>query len=398
MSAVYLLSPLISLGLVALISILALWRVFSILDAVRPGGGAAKAIAVVLIALVLVSHAWLANTALAFYEAGQRISEPIDAADPAVSPASVPPSTSGAPATPLSPASPGASVPATEPLPGTSSRVTVLLVGIDNTHAADRGLTDTLIVASFDPVEKSLAMISIPRDTGRLPFYRGGEFRPRINTLMQTAARHPDEYPDGPMGTLVNEISYLVGIPIDYSARIDIAGFTTLVDAVGGVDVVLEKTINDPGYQFTPTETGFYLEAGPHHLDGKIATAYARSRHGPGNSDYLRARRQQQILLALREKVNDPLIIGNVSEVVSAISQIIRTDAPLERLPEIVSIALNTRDASTRHIVLRPPNFAQSVLGASGQPTSMNQLRMETVAALSIELFGPESRYFSPGP
>jgi LCP family protein required for cell wall assembly len=232
-------------------------------------------------------------------------------------------------------------------LPGADRRVTVLLVGVDNTHAAERGLTDTLIVASFDPISHSLTMISIPRDTARLPMYMGGEFSGRVNNLMRTAARNPELYPDGAMGTLVNELSYIVGVPIDYYAQIDIAGFTALVDMVGGVDVVLDTPIQDATYQFSPTETGFYLDAGPHHLDGKLATAYARSRHGPGNSDYERARRQQQILLALRTKFNDPRLMANLPGLLYVLSNIVRTDAPLDRLPDIVSIALS-RSSSAR--------------------------------------------------
>ncbi|MGZ8815265.1 MAG: LCP family protein [Mycobacterium sp.] len=392
-SVIHLLNPVISLGAVALIAVLGVWRAFSIFDAARPHNLRAYAAATILIALVVASHAWLGGVALSFYEAGQTIHEPVA---PGPSPSTEPPPASADPGS-----SPGANptnAPTPDPLdplPGTTGRVTVLLIGIDNTHTEDRGLTDTLMVSSFDPMGQSLTMISIPRDTGRLPYYAGGEYAQRINTLMQTAARNPDEYPDGPVGTLVNEVSYIVGVPIDYSARIDIAGFTTLVDAVGGIDVVLEEPINDPGYQFLPPERGFFLEAGPHHLDGKLATAYARSRHGAGNSDYDRAKRQQQILLALREKLNNPFIIANASALVSAVAQIIRTDAPLERLPEIVDIALRSRDAATTNIVLRPPNFAHSVIGADGRPTSMTQLTMDAVALLSVELFGTDSRYYS---
>jgi LCP family protein required for cell wall assembly len=281
------------------------------------------------------------------------------------------------------------------PLPGANDRVTVLLVGVDNTRAGERGLTDTLIVASFDPVGRSLTMISIPRDTGRLPYYAGGEYSRRINTLMQSAARDPGKYPDGPMGTLMNEISYLVGVPIDYYAQIDIAGFTALVDMVGGVDVVLDSPIRDATYQFSPTEMGFFLEAGPHHLDGKLATAYARSRHGPGNSDYERARRQQQILLALRTKMNDPRLMANLPGVLYVLSNIVRTNAPLDRLPDLVSIGLASANAEPRRVVLAPPRYAQAVVNAAGDRTFMTMLRMDAVAELSVELFGPDSRYYT---
>jgi LCP family protein required for cell wall assembly len=389
---VHLLNPIVSLALIGLIALLGLARVWSIVDAAWPRTAAANVMALALIVLVVISHAWLANNAWAFFEAGQRISQPVDVGGaPVTTPGPSPTSSTQPGESPA--ASPSATADTASPLPGATSRVTVLLVGVDNTHAAERGLTDTLIVASFDPVGRSMTMISMPRDVSRLPFYAGGEFRPRINNLMQTAARDPEQYPDGAMGTLVNQMSYIVGVPIDYYALIDISGFTLLVDAVGGVDVLVEQPINDAGYQFTPTETGFFLEAGPQHLDGKYATAYARSRHGPGNSDYERARRQQQILLALRSKLDDPRIVTNVPAVVGALSQIIRTDAPLDRLPDIVSIAVASAEAETRRIVLSPPRYARGARTETGQPTSALELNMDAVAELSVEIFGSDSRY-----
>jgi LCP family protein required for cell wall assembly len=277
------------------------------------------------------------------------------------------------------------------PLPGSSGRVTVLLVGLDNTHGDDYALTDTLIVASFDPSEGSLAMISLPRDTAHLPYYRGGTFLPRVNVLRQYAARDPASYPDGPMGTLVNEMSFLVGVPIDYYAVIGISGFSQLIDAVGGVDVNVASRVDDPGYQFSPTEIGFVVEPGWHHFDGKYGTAYARSRHG--SSDYQRAARQQQLLLALRDKLGDPFVLTNLPQILDAVAQIIRTDAPLDRLPEIVSIALRSTLADARNIVLSPPRYANGVRTSDGDPTNMNELNMDALAQLSIELFGSDSRY-----
>jgi len=386
----HLFNPLVSLSLIGLVVALALWRSVSILDAsaIRRDRRL-LVLAAVLITLVVVSHGWAAYGLWSFYAAGQEIYEPIGGAPP--SPAPDPsPGTTGAPgtATPIPIASDGPSA----PLPGQFGRVTILLVGVDNTHTRDLALTDTLMVASFDPLTQSLTMISIPRDISRLPFYSGGEWRPRINTLMQNAAREPERYPDGPMGSLVKQISYVVGVPIDYYAQIDIAGFTRLIDMVGGVDVVVERAVNDPGYQFSPDEVGFRVEPGPHHFDGKMATAFARSRRG--SSDYDRARRQQQILLALRRKLEDPFVLANVGGLVDALGDMIRTDAPLERFPEIVSIAQRSQDAATRNIVLSPPKYAQSVFTDSGTRTFQLELKMPAIEELSIELFGEDSRYF----
>jgi LCP family protein required for cell wall assembly len=389
----YLLNPVLAALATVIAIVLGIIRSVSILETAFPQGGRPALVAAGLVVVVVITHAWLAASTWAFYRAGQQIFEQVAA----VQQDDLPPDPTLAPGQTLDPnatprptrrptAAPGE-------LPGERSRVTVLLVGVDNTHDEDRGLTDTLIVASFDPLTHSLTMVSLPRDVGRLPFYAGGTYGPRVNTLMQSADRHPEDYPDGPMGTLINEMSYLVGIPIDYYARIDIAGFRSLVDSVGGVDILVETTIDDPGYGFSPDEIGFHLDPGLHHLDGKYATAYARSRHG--SSDYERARRQQQILLALRGRLGDPSVIARLPEIVGAVSSIIRTDAPLDRLPDILQVVLNTDDAATRHIVLSPPRYAHRAADAIG---SINQLDMFAVAELSLEIYGQDSLYAEAPP
>ena len=388
--AAHLFSPIVSIGLLLVVAVLAAWRSWSILDAAAPGAwktlrGGRLAWACTLIAIGLIAHTWLGYSLWAFYRAGQEIAEPILAV---ASPSPSPPAGAGD--------SPGASASAgpdatSSPLPGQNGRVTILLVGVDNTHPGILGLTDTLIVASFDPSDHSLDMISLPRDVSHLPFYSGGQWGPRINSLLDETIRNGSAFPDGPMRTLENEISYVVGVPIDYYAEIGISGFSQLIDAVGGVDIVVTTPIDDPTYQFSPTEIGFHLAPGTYHLDGKYATAYARSRHG--SSDYARAARQQQILLALRNKLKDPVTLANLPAIVDSMGQIIRTDAPLDRLPEIVQIAQETTDAQTTNIVLSPPTYAHGYVAPDGTRTDMTQLNMDAVAQLSMELFGSDSLY-----
>lgn len=392
----YLLNPLVSIGLLVIVVVLGLWHVWSIGDAVdwprigrsaRVGSSVGVRLwAVMLASLIIVVHGWVGYNLIAFNRVSNLIYVP-----PPISVVPSPPPSDGQPGRTLGPGeTPGPTPTPGPPLPGSNRRVTILLVGLDNTHGEAYALTDTLIVASFDPRQGSLVMISLPRDTGHLPFYRGGEFAPRINVLRQYAVRDPASYPDGPMGTLVNEMSYLVGVPIDYYATIGISGFGQLIDAVGGVDIDAVR-VNDPGYQFSATEIGFSVEPGWHHFDGKNGTAYARSRHG--SSDYQRAARQQQLLLALRDKLGDPFVLTNLPQILEAVSTIIRTDAPLDRLPDILTIVLNSALANTRNIVLAPPRYASGYRNEFDLPTNMNQLNMDAVKELSIELFGAESRY-----
>ena len=80
-------------------------------------------------------------------------------------------------------------------------------------------------------------------------------------------------------------MSYLVGIPINYYAWMDVGGFVKMIDAVGGIDVNNPEVIADPTYDWLDgSPHGFYLSAGPHHLDGRDALAYVRSRHTFGDT------------------------------------------------------------------------------------------------------------------
>ena len=123
---------------------------------------------VVVTGVVVLSNVWLGYNLWAFYRTGQAIYDPTPIAGAptpdANSSGSIPPPTSFGPSVAPSPA---------PPLPGVDRRVTILFIGVDNTHGVERGLTDSLIVASFDPRTGSNVMISLPRDTARLPYYAG---------------------------------------------------------------------------------------------------------------------------------------------------------------------------------------------------------------------------------
>ena len=103
-------------------------------------------------------------------------------------------------------------------------------------------------------------------------------------------------------------------MPIHYYAAIDLAGFRRMIDLVGGVTIDNPKPIIDPRYDWLDGRHGFELSAGKHKLNGANALAYVRSRQGVGDSDFTRARRQQQVLLALRSKLTSAGDASGVAE------------------------------------------------------------------------------------
>ena len=129
------------------------------------------------------------------------------------------------------------------------SRINILLTGVDSAETRTTALTDTLLVISINPVDKSVVMLSLPRDISNFPLYDGRTYKGKINSLMTWARNHKKEFPDGPFPTLIKEIGFLVGVPIHYYAAIDLQGFRKMIDAVGGVTVNNPKVINDPRYE-----------------------------------------------------------------------------------------------------------------------------------------------------
>lgn len=272
-----------------------------------------------------------------------------------------------------------------------------MLTGIDSSAIRSHALNDTIIVASIDPDTGQVALVSFPRDMARVPTPDGGRFDGKINSLMTYADRHKDKYPAGGMAALTAEVGFLLGIKVDYYASVDLEGFRKLIDRVGGVTVNVTKAIDDPVYGGwdKPGKIGFKLSVGRHKLDGENALAYVRSRKGVGESDFSRARRQQDLLVALQKKLIDPAMLPNLPGILKDATQTLKTNFPPDRLSEVLALARKTDEALVKRYVLGPPY--------STHPTSITSVYilvpdMARIAKLSVSLFGTGSRYYKdPG-
>ena len=98
----------------------------------------------------------------------------------------------------------------------------------------------------------------------------------------------------------------------------------------------------------------------------------------------------------MRHKVNDPAILARLPELVEAVSRMVRTNAPIEQVPQIVSILQQSTGADAQTYVLKPPGYAKVIPRSEIGRVYMTRLKMDVVAELSVELFGEESRYFEP--
>ncbi len=193
-------------------------------------------------------------------------------------------------------------------------RTNILILGIGGGTHAGADLTDTMMVLSSDAKSQTMAMISIPRDIW------SDTLKDRINS-----AYHYGEEKQKGGGLLLAKVLVedVIGQPVHYELVIDFSGFKNVIDGVGGVDVDVPRAFTDPDFPIAgkendtcpgdPTNRCLYetihFDAGLQHMDGLVALKYARSRHAEGEEggDFARSRRQQDILVALKNKMIRPL-------------------------------------------------------------------------------------------
>jgi anionic cell wall polymer biosynthesis LytR-Cps2A-Psr (LCP) family protein len=197
--------------------------------------------------------------------------------------------------------------------------------------------------------------------------------------------------------TLAKELEFLLGIPIQYTASINLVGFEKMVNLVGGIDVVVDRQIADPSYDWFDGTYGFFLSAGKHHLDGRTALAYVRSRQGVGDNDFTRARRQQQLLVALKDEMTDPSVLAKLPQLLDVASQTVTTNVPPEKARDYIELAGSIDEANISRYVLGPPYAVHPPTNTTGG-TYILRLDLTKVAVLSVDLFGTDSRYFGALP
>jgi len=197
---------------------------------------------------------------------------------------------------------------------------TILLLGLGDDSHDGKDLTDTIIVASIDPSQtKSAVLLSLPRDLYFLKTEKMG--KGRLNSLYRDykiLLRRQGMQEQEASLEAMKELSTVIGdhlsLPIHHVIKVNFTGFKQAVDAIGGIDVTVPEPINDTEY---PDENygyePFSIAAGPAHLDGETALKYARSRHS--SSDFGRSARQQQIIVAIGEKVTKEGLYKNPATV-----------------------------------------------------------------------------------
>lgn len=268
-------------------------------------------------------------------------------------------------------------------------RINFVLLGMGGEGHDGPYLTDTMMVASFKPSTKEAAIFSLPRDM--IVPISPNDYR-KINSVYSLG-----QTKDGNGGELVKEVlSKTFGIPIHYYAAVDFQGFVEMIDEVGGVDVVVDKSFTD--YQF-PTADDKWQEvsfkAGEQEMDGLTALRFARSRHGNNGegSDFARIKRQQKILLAAKDKITSFNTLINPQKITSLYSLFTKyTSTDLEPWEAVklvhMSKSMNTQQIVTQSIDDMPGGYLKSGIALDGayilQPVTGNY---QQISALIENIF-----------
>jgi len=195
-------------------------------------------------------------------------------------------------------------IPTAVPEPG--GAMNILLVGTDARPGEEVSRTDTIVLAHIDPQTNRVSMLSFPRDLWvNIP----GHGKNKINAAYPIGER---QIGSGYGPALLKEtVGELVGLPIDHFVLINFDGFKTLIDKIAGIYVDVPKALDDPAYPTDDYRTiKIHFDAGRQLLDGDRALIYARTRHA--DSDFGRNQRQQQVLMAIFDRVREQGLLSQL--------------------------------------------------------------------------------------
>ena len=393
--AARLFDPVVLGVLLGLQTLLVLWRLGA-LAAVRqitPIRATSQTLAAgaVAVAIVLLPQLWVAGLTLDARASAAEVFAPVNEGGAWVPDASVPPVASddtdfgieAGPSDSLEPSAAASASVSPSPTPAIP-RVNVLLIGIDSGVGRNTALTDTMIVASLDPVGKTVSMASIPRDMVDVPLPDGRSFRGKINSLVSYVRWHPGKFPGAKDGqsVLAAALGQLLDLKIDMWAQVNLPGFVDLVDAVGGINVNVTDGFCDYRYKEYGIK-GFNITPGRYHFDGEHALGYARIRKAAGESDFTRAARQQEVIAALRDRIVKGGLLENPTKFLKGIGHTITTNIKPSVIADWIDVASKVGRSDTFRVVIGHPY----VRGAYDNRGSIQEPNLEKIRALAARLF-----------
>lgn len=249
-----------------------------------------------------------------------------------------------------------------------NDKATVMIMGVDE-RADDVGRSDTLMIATLDPDKNQAALLSVPRDT-RVKI-KGHGFD-KINAAYAYGGRKLTQ----------ETIESLLNTHIDHYIKINVHGFTKIIDALGGIDIDVEKRMyyEDPW----DDDGGLYidLQPGMQHMDGKTAITYVRYRDEKG--DIGRIKRQQNFMKAVMDKLVSPTIIPKLPAIVSAVSDSVETDMSVSEILSFLGTLQDAKDNGLKSEML--PGKPVYIEGISYWVPDISKTRQILANTLGIKI------------
>src|ERR1700694_3787198 len=275
----------------------------------------------------------------------------------------------------------GEVVQAIEPAPGTiayklkhGQQVNILLLGMGGYENDAPFLTDSIMAVTIDPNSHRVMLASIPRDlTVRMNLQTNANsyWTNKINAAYEVSQVSiiccvAPQYQgrDGGGHAAEHEVGKVTGLTFDRYIAVDFVAFRDMVNALGGVDVCLTTNLDDyeyPDYNNGYIRGGIHYKAGCQHLNGEQALQVARSRHAQQaqqSSDFGRARRQQDIMQAIKKKATTVNGFSKAPQLLDALQKNIHTDMTLSNRKEVYAWGKNLPDPSIIRTALTAPSGA----------------------------------------
>lgn len=306
------------------------------------------------------------------------------------------------------------------------AHINVLLFGSDAGTDRTGTRSDSMMVASVDTTTSRAVLFGLPRNLEHAPFPPGspmaarfpdGFFDPKdplsgeylLNAEYTYAITHPGVAPAGPtpdpgLNLLMSSIGTMLGIPLDYYVKIDMAGFSSIIDAVGGVTIDVGPVplpiggVLPDGTHVAPSG---YVPAGVQHLDGDQALWYARSRRD--SDDYNRMSRQRCMIQTLLKQKSAADLLAHFQAVAAATADSVATNIPQSFLPSLASLAGNGQSLELDSVAFDPTLHDPLQRDGKFDPSHpdygfVRQVVATTIAGMSAPAPGPPAGASTPAP
>lgn len=247
-------------------------------------------------------------------------------------------------------------------------KATIMIMGVDE-RSDDVGRSDTLMVATIDPQKNEASLLSIPRDT-RVAIPKNGY--DKINAA----------YAYGGEKLTQRTVEDFLGIRMDHYVIINTHAFQKIIDAIGGIDIDVEKRMyyEDPW----DDDGGLVIDLRPgrQHMDGKTAVTYVRYRDEEG--DIGRVKRQQKFMRACVDAVTTPAILPRLPGIIASVIDSVKTDLSVRQMLEFIGTLKQAQAKGLRTDMV--PGRPLYIEGISYWIPDMEQLRRNMVNTLGLSL------------